>query len=283
MNDTGTRAVPGLYRPVAALSAVAANPLAPGWMVGASNGVASITMGSAVMCVPNAERPPAVGATVIFPYMTSIFTSTVASTEGNCSAGSTARTLNAKLTTTSAQAEWFAGSSVQNLATAIGSRTCPRSITLSNNINPVAGWESNVPPFGLIQIDGEQFTYFGRSNAGNKLPANTLYGIQCAQNGTARAAHAVNATVFPLNRFKPSYPWPVIPSINANDTTPSGSATYYPGWNVDNNVFAFPVANGAHPIGSGGWSANAKIETCLSSRGRTRSTESRGKRSTIPG
>ena len=64
-----------------------------------------------------------------------------------------------------------------------------RPSTLSNNINPVAGWESNVPPFGLIQIDGEQFSYFGRSNAGNTSPANTLYGIQCAQNGTARAAH----------------------------------------------------------------------------------------------
>ena len=98
----------------------------------------------------------------------------------------------------------------------------------------------------------QQFTYFGRSNAGNTSPANTLYGIHCAQNGTARAAHALNATVFPLNRFKPSYPWPVIPSINANDTTPSGTATYYPGWNVGNNAFAFPVASGANPIGSGG-------------------------------
>jgi hypothetical protein len=260
VNDSGTTAVAALYRPVAALSAVAANPLAPGWMVGASNGVASIASGSAVMCVPNAETAPAVGATVIFPYITNIYTSTVASTAGSCSAGSTARTLNANLTATSAQAEWFAGSSVQNLATAIGSGTCPTSITLANNINPVAGWESNVPPFGLMQIDGEQFAYFGRSNAGNTSPANTLYGIQCAQNGTARAAHALNATVFPLNRFKPSYPWPVIPSINANDTTPSGTATYYPGWNVGNNVFAFPVVSGAHQIGSGGWSANAKIE-----------------------
>jgi hypothetical protein len=259
-NDYGCTAVAALYRPVAALSGVAANPLAPGWMVGASNGVASITSGSAVMCVPNGETPPAVGATVIFPYQATIYTSTVASTAGSCSAGFTARTLNANLTATSAQAEWFAGSSVQNLATAIGSGTCPASIALSNNINPVAGWESNVPPFGLIQIDGEQFTYFGRSNAGNTSPANTLYGIQCAQNGTTRAAHSASATVFPLNRFKPSYPWPVIPSINPNDTTPSGTATYYPGWNVGNNVFAFPVVSGSTPIGSGGWSANAKIE-----------------------
>jgi hypothetical protein len=260
VNDSGTTAVAAMYRPVAALSGVAANPLAPGWMVGASNGVASITAGSAVMCVPNAETPPAVGATVIFPYQATIYTSTVASTAGSCSAGFNARTLNANLPSTSAQAEWFAGSSVQNLATSIGSGSCPTSITLSNNINPVAGWESNVPPFGLIQIDGEQFTYFGRSNAGNTSPANTFYGVQCAQKGTTRAAHSVNATVFPLNRFQPSYPWPVIPSINANDTTPSGTATYYPGWNVGNNVFAFPVASGANQIGSGGWSANAKIE-----------------------
>ena len=262
VNDAGTTAVAALYRPGAALSGVAANPLAPGWMVGATNGVASITAGSAVMCVPNAETPPAVGATVIFPYMPSIYTSTVASTAGSCSTGFTARTLNASLPSgaTSAQAEWFAGSSVQNLATAIGPGTCPTSITLENNINPVAGWESNVPPFGLIQIDGEQFSYFGRSNAGNTTPANTLYGIQCAQNGTTRAAHANAATVFPLNRFQPTYPWPVIPSINAHDTTPSGTATYYPGWDAGNAVFAFPVASGASPIGSGGWSANAKIE-----------------------
>jgi hypothetical protein len=262
VNDSGTTVHAPMYRPVATLSGVAADPLAPGWMVGASNGVANISAGSAVMCVPNTETPPSVGRTVIFPYLTSIYTSTVASTAGSCASGSTARTLNANLPSgsTNAQAEWFAGSSVQNLASPIGSGSCPSSINLSNNINPVAGWESNVPPFGLIQIDGEQFSYFGRSNAGNTSPANTLYGIQCAQNGTTRAAHAASATVFPLNRFKPSYPWPVIPSINTNDTTPSGNASYYPGWNVGNSVFAFPVATGINPIGSGGWSANAKIE-----------------------
>jgi hypothetical protein len=259
-NDSGCTAQTPLYRPGAALSGVAADPLAPGWMVGASNGVASINSGSAVMCVPNAETPPSVGQTVIFPYQATIYTSTVASTAGSCSAGFTARTLNANLGITSAQAEWFAGSSVQRLGASIGSGSCPNSITLSNSINPVAGWESNVPPFGLIQIDGEQFTYFGRSNAGNPTPANTLYGVQCAQNGTSRAAHGSAATVFPLNRFKPAYPWPVIPSINANDTTPSGTATYYPAWNAGNAIWAFPVASGASPIGSGGWSANAKIE-----------------------
>lgn len=263
VNDSGTTAVAAVYRPGAALSAVAANPLAPGWMVGASNGVASVSSGSAVICVPNAETPPAVGQTIVFPYQTTIYSSTVASTSGSCSSGFTARTLNATLGTTSAQAEWFAGSSVQNLATSIGSGSCPATITLSNSINPVAGWESNVPAFGLIQIDGEQFTYFGRSDAGNPSPANTLYGIQCAQNGTTRATHtggSPGATVFPLNRFKPAYPWPVIPSINSNDTTPSATATYYPAWTAGNAIFAFPVVSGATAIGSGGWTANAHIE-----------------------
>ena len=121
---------------------------------------------------------------------------------------------------------------------------CPTSITLSNNINPVPGYEANVAPFGLLQIDGEQFTYFGRSNAGNTTPANTFYGIACAQNGTTRAAHSVNSTVVPLNNFKPSYPWPVTPTLNSGDTTPSGNAGYFPGWNVGNAVFAFPIATG---------------------------------------
>ena len=119
-----------------------------------------------------------------------------------------------------------------------------RRITFSNSISPVPGYESNVAPFGLIQIDGEQFTYFGQSNAGNPSPANTLYNIQCAQNGTTRAAHPASATVVPLNDFKSTYPWPVTPTINTGDTTPTGTAGFFPGWNVGNAAFAFPVVSG---------------------------------------
>ena len=271
INDSGTTAKAAMYRPIATRSGVTRNPLAPGWFQGpgsnnggAMNGVASITAGSAVMCVPNAETAPSVGQTVVFPYLNSVFTSTVSSTAGSCSAGFTARTLSAALPTgsTNAQAEWFAGTSPQNLATAIGSGSCPSTITLSNSISPVPGYESNVAPFGLIQIDGEQFTYFGRSNAGNTTPAKTLYNIQCAQNGTVRAAHATNATVVPLNNFEPSYPWPVTPTLNSGDTTPSGTAGYFPGWNVGNAAFAFPVATGISTASgsTGSWSANSKIE-----------------------
>jgi hypothetical protein len=271
VTDAGTTAKAALYRPIAQKTGVTNNPLAPGWfqgsgpnLGGAFNGVAAIAGGSAVMCVPAAETAPSIGQQVVFPYLASVFRATVSSTAGSCSGGATARTLSASLPTgsTNSQAEWFAGTSAQNLATAISSGTCPTSITLSNSINPVTGFEANVAPFGLIQIDGEQFTYFGRSNAGNTTPANTFYGIQCAQNGTARAGHAAGATVVPLNRFKPSYPWPVTPTVNSGDTTPSGTAGFFPGWNVGNAAFAFPIATGisSGSGATGAWNANARIE-----------------------
>jgi hypothetical protein len=271
VNDSGTVARAALYRPIAQRTAVASNPLAPGWfqgpgtnLSGAYNGVAAIAAGSAVMCVPNAETAPAVSQTVVFPYLAQVFTATVASTAGTCATGNTARTLAAVLPAgaTNAQAEWFAGTSPQHLATAIGSVSCPSTITLANPIGPVPGYESNVAAFGLIQIDGEQFSYFGKSVAGNPTPANTLYGVQCAQNGTARAAHPLGATVAPLNNFKPTYPWPVTPTVNAGDTTPSGTAGYFPGWNVGNAAFAFPLVTGisAGSGSTGSWSANARIE-----------------------
>jgi len=271
INDSGTTVKAALYRPIAQKSGVSSNPLAPGWfqgpgpnLSGAINGVASISAASAVMCVPSAETAPKVGQKVVFPYLASVFTASVSSTAGSCSGGATARTLSAALPggSTNAQAEWFAGTSPQNLATAISSGTCPATITLANSINPAPGYESNVAPFGLVQIDGEQFSYFGKSTASNPTPANTLYGVQCAQNGTARAAHGAGATVAPLNQYKPSYPWPVTPTLNSGDTTPAGTAGFFPGWNVGNAAFAFPVASGlsAGSGTTGSWSANAKIE-----------------------
>jgi len=271
VNDSGTIAEAALYRPIAQKSGVSSNPTAPGWfqgpgpnLSGATNGVAAITASSAVICVPSSETAPGAGQTIVFPYLANVFTATVSSAAGSCPGGANARTLSSALPSgsTNGQAEWFAGSSPQNLSTAIGSGSCPSSITLSNSISPVPGYESNVAPFGLIQIDGEQFTYFGKSNASSPTPADTLYNIQCAQNGTGRAAHSSSATVIPLNNFKPTYPWPVTPTINTGDTTPTGTAGFFPGWNVGNAAFAFPIVSGINS-GSGAvgaWSANASIE-----------------------
>ena len=81
------------------------------------------------------------GRTVIFPYLATIYT---------LDGGVDRRQLLGGVYGAHAEREPAAGrrmrrrnglpaSSVQNLATAIGSGTCPTSITLSNNINPVAG------------------------------------------------------------------------------------------------------------------------------------------------
>ena len=64
--------------------------------------------------------------------------------------------------------------------------------------------------FGLVQIDGEQFTYF-RAVECRQHPLQKLiqlYKVQCAQNATTPANNTVNATVVTQNNFKPSYPWP---------------------------------------------------------------------------
>jgi hypothetical protein len=95
----------------------------------------------------------------------------------------------------------------------------------------------------VIQIDGEQFSYFAKSSALSPTPANTLYNVQCAQNGTTRAAHSIGATVVPLNNFEPSYPWPVTPTLNSGDTTPSGNAGYFPGMECGQRGLCFPACD----------------------------------------
>ena len=264
IGDTGTVSKPAMYRPIAQNSAVASDPLAPGWFQGsgpnfsgAFNGVGAISSGSPTHMTVASAAYPTNGQTLVFPYLSSVFTTTVASGGGTANIVMSSSYPGA----TGTQIEFFAGSSPQNLSVAISSGTCPATITLANSINPVAGFESNVAPFGLIQIDSEQFTYFGKSNAGNPSPANTLYGVQCAQNGTTRAAHGSTATVVPLNNFKPTYPWPVTPTINSGDTTPSGNAGFFPGFNVGNAAFAFPTSSGANRSSAqGAWSNNSKIE-----------------------
>ena len=119
INDSGTTAHAAMYRPIATRSGVTSNPVAPGWFQGpgpnqsgAYNGVANITAGSAVICIPSTETAPTIGETMVFPYLASVFTATVSSTAGSCSGGATPRTLSAALPTgaTNAQGEWFAGS-----------------------------------------------------------------------------------------------------------------------------------------------------------------------------
>ena len=250
INAAGTTAKTAVYQPTGILSGVANNPLGAGWMQGsgpnfsgAYNGVANVAASSAVICTTS-SKVPAVGNTIVFPYLSSVFTTTVASTAGSCGTG-TARTLTAAMPSgsTNAQAEWFAGTSVQTLGGSYSGTGCPATMTLTNPITPSPNGESNVAPFGLVQVDGEQFTYFGAT--GPATPSTYFLAITgCAQNGTSRSAHSSGATIVPLNPFKPATPWPVTPTVNTGFTTPL-LAAYYPAWNVGNGFFEAPVANGA--------------------------------------
>lgn len=311
VNDSGTTQMAAMYRPVAERTGVSSDPRGPGWMQGRNNGGGYAGVGSinsstpthlAVGGVDSGGGYPLNGDVLVFPYLTTVFSTSVAS------GGGTANLVlaNAYPGATNTQAEFIFGTSGQSLAQAVSSGTCPGQIFLSNSIFPQPDWESNFAPFGLIQIDGEQIAYTSHVNAGfnlqpwsgnltyginqmvtvsgvwyqslqgnnfNHAPASSgsywtviptpyvLYGISCAQNGTSRAAHSLNAPVVPLNNFKPAIPWPVTPTINSAQTTPV-NASYYPGWNAGNAAFAFPVASGINPGtgAGGGWSANSKIE-----------------------
>jgi hypothetical protein len=337
------------YRPTGLFTVWANNPLGPGWIQGpgpnnngAINGVAITTQNSAVICIPTSETEPATGDKIIFPYFSTIFTSTVSSLSGSgCPGGTNPLTMAAAFPNTSGftttQSEWMAGTSVQTIQTAIpssltfgpgtlsitgtqktgsvatyswtlvsgtapvvgssavisgttngsgifnGSNTvltvtgttsgtftmsgfttgtvafqaesgtaqvqAPKfTLTLANPITPPltptqADTGSNVAPYGLVQIDGEQFSYFGNSDypaAVNSTPSITLTGR--AQNGTAAVAHSIGATIVPLNPFQPTFPWPVTPSLNT--LTMPANATYFPAWDIGNACWAEPWSDG---------------------------------------
>ena len=285
VNDTGTTAKAAMYRPIAQKSGVSSNPLAPGWFQGPNSGGGyqrgGRDHGRLGGDVRARDGNSALGGTEGGLSLPGQRVHSNGGVDGRellrrgYGADAFHRCPRAQ---GKAQAEWFAGSGPQNLATAISSGTCPTSITLANSINPVPGYESNVAPFGMVQIDGEQFTYFGKSIAANPTPANTLYGVQCAQNGTTRAAHVAWATVVPLNNFKPSYPWPVTPTLNRVTPRPAGRRDFSRAgtWATRRSPSRWPPASArarAQPV-RGAPTPRSRI--CRSFRGLTRSTARTG-------
>lgn len=260
-NPAGTpTVVPPLYRPLHLHAQDANNPLAPGWAQGATNGVASITQNSAVICVPTAlGRVPVIGQTIVFPYTTAVFTSIVTSNTGaGCASGFTGSTMVAAFPNTSgytvAQAEWVSTSSAQATTTAIPTTpTYPFTITLTNPIQPTPGFESNVATHGHIKIGSTEFDYMGVNGYGTNV-------LTIRRGPATTPGYSGTNTVVPLNPCPAKnmfgsasdQPWPVIPSINTNDSTPSG-ANWFPGECVGAAAISFPTANG-----------NVHIETGLS-------------------
>lgn len=264
INDSGVTSKTALYQPTGILTAASNNPLGPGWFQGsgpnfsgAYNGVGAINSGSpTLMTVPAGLPLPVASQKIVFPYLSTVFTATVSTVN----TGTRVVTLNSSYPgSTASQIEWFAGVTPQSVAATIGSGSCPATISVTNSILPSPVGESNVAPAGLIQIDSEQFTYVGRSNAGHTGSPNFLTITGCAQNGTSRAGHSIGATIVPLNPFKPTTPWPVTPTINSGATTPT-LAAFYPAWNVGNGFWEAPVANGATGNFGVGSFANAVID-----------------------
>lgn len=245
--------VPPIYRPAYTHSPLAPAPLAPGWLTGGKNGVASITQNSAVICTPNAYSPPAVGQQIMFPYFASIFTSTVSSTAGSCSTGFTARTMAAAFpntgTYTMAQAEWFTGSAIQSTTTTIPtSITYPLTLTTTLSTDPAPGWITNFPQHGTLKVCGIEAEYLGITSTSVTLRRGPATSAGCT--GTTAMAPVNMCRAKNLLGSNSDQPWPVTATINSGDSTPSG-ANWFPGECVGNAAIAFPEANGNVYVGTG--------------------------------
>lgn len=246
--------VPPLYRPAYDHSSIAPNPLAPGWITGGVNGVSTIAQNSAVICTSNSYASPVVGRHIIFPYFASIFSAVVSSTAGSCPSGFTARTLSVAFPNTStynaAQAEWFAGTAIQSTTTAIPTTiSYPLTLALTLPINPAAGWISNFPQHGTVKVCGIEAEYMGFSGQGIVLRRGPASSAGCTGTTPIAVVNMCRAK----NMLGPGgvdQPWPVIPSINSGDSTPSG-ANWFPGECVGNAAIAFPTADGNTYVGAG--------------------------------
>lgn len=249
-NGTPTTVAP-VYRPLMTASQPANNPLAPGWITAGKNGVASVTAVSSVICVPTTlGYVPTVGQTIIFPYFPTIVKTTVVSNTGaGCSAGFSASTLANAMPSgdTAAQAEWFTGSAVQSTTTTIPTTiTYPLTLLLTLPINPIPGFETNFSDHGVVKVCGIEAEYMGVN--GYSSP----YQIVLRNGPTSSAGCTGTTPVVPVNpcyaanRLGPGgvdQPYPVIPTINSGDSTPSG-ATVFPGWCGGNAAISFPSLNG---------------------------------------
>lgn len=239
-----------LNRPIMNHSAVANNPLGPGWAPNAQNGVAAITSGNAVICVPTTYFSRLTqGNQIVFRDTPTVFKTTVSLLTGaGCASGFSGATLATAAPVTLAQTEWVSTTSIQSLAIAIsaGAITYPYTITVANPTTPVPGFESNVSTHGRVKMAGYEFDYLGGNNL---APPYTLI----LRDGPATTTGlAIGTAVVPENPCYAAYetPWPVTPTINSGDSTPSG-ATYFPGACVGNAAIAMPQANANNFVGTG--------------------------------
>lgn len=241
-----TTTVPALYRPLGQ-GANSNSPLGPGWAASAVIGVASTTQNSAVICYSTAsgQKAPAVGAQIMFRDTPAIFVSTISSLSGaGCTGTTSPATMAAALPNTSgytlSQTEWLSSSSIQTSTTALGGTiTYPVTLTLANSIAPVPGVITNFASHGRIKAGSQEFDYQGENIALNQI---TLRDGPSSCSGVTCSA---NFVIAPENPCEADYetPWPVTPTINAGDSTPSG-ANWFPAFCGGNAGISFPQVNG---------------------------------------
>lgn len=254
--------IPPLYRPEYVHSQLANHPCGQGWVQNCSNSVASTTQNSAVICYTTATGHPApiVGNKIIFPYMPAMFEATINSLTGaGCTGATAAATLSTAMPNVSgytvAQGEWFQGSDIQSTSTSIAaSPVYPFTIAMALPITPQYKSESDFAQHGVFKLGKDEFSYMGADYNGTKQiivragPASTNSGA----GYTGIQYVAPLNPCFARNKFGSSTenPWPVVPTLNGGDSTPSG-ASYFPGECGGAAAVSFPTANGNAYVGTG--------------------------------
>lgn len=247
------------YRPLGTNGPGANFPMGPGWMVGigglaAVNGSASVTSGSAIICVPTSyfsRLTAAAGNQIVFPNLPVVYKGTVTALSGvGCSGGFSGATVSPAMTSgsgyTVAQAGWVQGSSVQSLAGsfASGAVTYPKTVALANSIAPQPGFESNFATHGRMKVGSEEYDYL--------VPVIGSPSVTFIDGPSTSVGWSAGQAVVPENPCYVNYetPWPVTPTVNSGDSTPSG-AVPFPSWCGGNAAISMPQANGNTYHGTG--------------------------------
>lgn len=237
--------LPALYRPLDVLLPDANNPLRSGWGTGVFNGVGNITQGSNILCYPTVTgaRVPTVGQPLMFVNTPDIFTTTILNLTGTgCPTNFNGATLSSSVPNTSGytltQTEWFSGSAFQSVVTNIPTTvTFPFTACMSLPIVPSPQNEQTFATHGHMKVaKWGEVDYYGVNFTTNCV---TIF------RGPTAGPNTGNNTAAPMNPCEAKYeqPWPVIPTLNSGDSTPSG-ADYFPGHCGGNAAISFPSLNG---------------------------------------
>lgn len=241
--------VPPIYRPLLNNTQNANKQISDQWVTGGSNGVASITAGSAVICVPTAlGRTAPNSINIVFPYLpiAQLFSTTVLNQTGaGCAGGNIGVTLNAALPagTTATQAYWMAGTAFETGETTIPTViNYPLTITVSLPTAPdpagtMAGHGHVILGNGSVRLEADYL--------GNNYNATPGSGTITLRRGPGTITSALTAGAYTIIATNPcpakfETPPPVVPNLNAGDTTPSG-AVDIPGGCGGNGAITFPT------------------------------------------